>query len=471
MLLAIPNPNLLLCRYVGLNAIMYDPTHPYHFAVGGDDSRALVYDIRTTAMKAAGRGSAAGEAAAAGPSSTAGAAAEPAGPSGDPGGSMGEDEGEDEGVDFLLRNPLLGMGGGGPGPRYPGGGGGRPQVDPVDPVRSLRPSHLRHVSPSPHITCVVYSKRGELLVTYNEENIYSFGPPGTAPPPRAQGTGATPAGGQTEALRRLKRLRSTGDGNGMGSDDEDDGMPGSAGKYARGLEDDLVDDPPGTSGGAAAPGRTPGTAGPSYVPLRRTSFATPEEPWDHVLACYKGHRNSRTVKGVNFMGPEDDFVVSGSDCGHIFVWDRKTSELLQMQRGDQDVVNCIEPHPTLPCVLAASGIDDSVKVFGPSSEAPTFDARRAAAQMKRNAEDEGPWRDLMLRRALQRMHPEVRGCLVSMESLGLAACILTSVSVSGLLTCINTLSPREWPPTSSCFLLALSVLSPTGVCSALLWGR
>ncbi|CAN0384677.1 unnamed protein product, partial [Hapterophycus canaliculatus] len=37
---------------------------------------------------------------------------------------------------------------------------------------------------------------------------------------------------------------------------------------------------------------------------------------------FTGHRNVLTVKQVNFYGPRSEFVVSGSDCGHIFLWDK-----------------------------------------------------------------------------------------------------------------------------------------------------
>jgi len=36
---------------------------------------------------------------------------------------------------------------------------------------------------------------------------------------------------------------------------------------------------------------------------------------------FVGHRNNATVKGVNYDGPNSEFVVSGSDCGNIFFWD------------------------------------------------------------------------------------------------------------------------------------------------------
>lgn len=57
---------------------------------------------------------------------------------------------------------------------------------------------------------------------------------------------------------------------------------------------------------------------------------------------YSGHCNVRTVKDVNFFGLQDEYVVSGSDSGHVFIWDKKTSELVNILKGDSDVVNVIQ---------------------------------------------------------------------------------------------------------------------------------
>ncbi|TRY98936.1 hypothetical protein DNTS_016991 [Danionella cerebrum] len=86
---------------------------------------------------------------------------------------------------------------------------------------------------------------------------------------------------------------------------------------------------------------------------------------------YKGHRNNATVKGVNFYGPCSEFVVSGSDCGHIYLWDKKSARVVQFMEGDRGgVVNCLEPHPHLPG-LATSGLDHDVKLWAPTAENPT----------------------------------------------------------------------------------------------------
>ncbi|XP_022086042.1 DDB1- and CUL4-associated factor 8-like [Acanthaster planci] len=87
--------------------------------------------------------------------------------------------------------------------------------------------------------------------------------------------------------------------------------------------------------------------------------------------CYKGHRNNQTVKGVNFYGPQSQFVVSGSDCGNIFLWEKNTEKIVQYMKGDvQGVVNCLESHPS-SAVLATSGLDHDVKIWMPTSAEPT----------------------------------------------------------------------------------------------------
>ncbi|KAF7235556.1 DDB1- and CUL4-associated factor 8 [Varanus komodoensis] len=100
-------------------------------------------------------------------------------------------------------------------------------------------------------------------------------------------------------------------------------------------------------------------------------FDTSHSDGAEYIKRYKGHRNSATVKGVNFYGPKSEFVVSGSDCGHIFLWEKASCQIVQFMDGDAGgVVNCLEPHPHLP-VLATSGLDHDVKIWAPTAESPT----------------------------------------------------------------------------------------------------
>jgi len=50
---------------------------------------------------------------------------------------------------------------------------------------------------------------------------------------------------------------------------------------------------------------------------------------------FQGHRNSATVKSVNFYGPGDEFVVSGSDCANVFLWSKETGAIVNMFHGDE----------------------------------------------------------------------------------------------------------------------------------------
>ncbi|CAA3006297.1 DDB1- and CUL4-associated factor 8 isoform X2 [Olea europaea subsp. europaea] len=81
--------------------------------------------------------------------------------------------------------------------------------------------------------------------------------------------------------------------------------------------------------------------------------------------AYKGHRNCETVKGVSFFGPNSEYVVSGSDCGRIFIW-KKGGELIRVMEADKHVVNCIESHPHT-MVLASSGIESDIKIWIPKA--------------------------------------------------------------------------------------------------------
>jgi WD40 repeat protein len=64
---------------------------------------------------------------------------------------------------------------------------------------------------------------------------------------------------------------------------------------------------------------------------------------------------------VNFLGPNDELIASGSDDGNFFLWNKSTGKLHGIYEGDGSIVNVIEQHPSLP-LIAVSGIDTTVKV-------------------------------------------------------------------------------------------------------------
>ncbi|XP_034827389.1 DDB1- and CUL4-associated factor 8 [Maniola hyperantus] len=83
---------------------------------------------------------------------------------------------------------------------------------------------------------------------------------------------------------------------------------------------------------------------------------------------YSGHRNIATFKGVSFFGPKSEYIVSGSDCSYIYIWEKESEAIVQWMEGDMNgVVNCIETHPRFP-VMATSGLDKDVKLWIPKRQ-------------------------------------------------------------------------------------------------------
>uniref|UniRef100_T1PAH6 WD domain protein n=1 Tax=Musca domestica TaxID=7370 RepID=T1PAH6_MUSDO len=117
--------------------------------------------------------------------------------------------------------------------------------------------------------------------------------------------------------------------------------------------------------------------------LADLEMETKEAIFDYLRMKYTGHRNARTmIKEATFWG--NNYVMSGSDCGHIFTWDRRTGKLVMLMQADQHVVNCLQPHPELP-YLASSGIDYDVKIWAPILKEKNFNEEEAEDLMKRNA--------------------------------------------------------------------------------------
>lgn len=80
---------------------------------------------------------------------------------------------------------------------------------------------------------------------------------------------------------------------------------------------------------------------------------------------YCGHCNTTTdIKEANFFGSNGQYIMAGSDDGSFFIWDRKTTNIVRVLRGDESIVNCLQPHPS-HCMLATSGIDPVVRLWSP----------------------------------------------------------------------------------------------------------
>ena len=59
--------------------------------------------------------------------------------------------------------------------------------------------------------------------------------------------------------------------------------------------------------------------------------------------------------------------MAGSDDGSFFIWNRKTTNIVKIIKGDESIVNCLQPHPST-CMLATSGIESVVRLWSPMAE-------------------------------------------------------------------------------------------------------
>ncbi|XP_059152428.1 WD and tetratricopeptide repeats protein 1-like [Physella acuta] len=88
-----------------------------------------------------------------------------------------------------------------------------------------------------------------------------------------------------------------------------------------------------------------------------------------------GHCNTTTdIKEANFFGSNGQYIVAGSDDGSFFIWDKLTNNIMRVMRGDESIVNCLQPHPST-CLLATSGIDPVVRLWSPGPEDGTKNER------------------------------------------------------------------------------------------------
>ena len=164
------------------------------------------------------------------------------------------------------------------------------------------------------------SSRPELCVSYQGDQIYTFSTRG--------GSGGSGGGGSAAFASPVKALAAEGAAARAAAR--------NAAADASGSDDDSKSD---------------GEEAEAYAGAR---------PADR---SFGGHINHRTfLKTVAYFGPADEFIVSGSDSGHLFVYDERSGRVANALRADRQVCNGVVPHPTLP-LLASYGIDSAAKLW------------------------------------------------------------------------------------------------------------
>lgn len=114
------------------------------------------------------------------------------------------------------------------------------------------------------------------------------------------------------------------------------------------------------------------TASHNHSVNERFDLSDDELHWRSLARDYKerfvGTSNSKTdIKEANFFGQDGKYIVSGSDDGNLFIFERPSGAVVDVLAADKSIVNCAQPHPYL-CLIATSGIDHEIRLWSPQPE-------------------------------------------------------------------------------------------------------
>jgi hypothetical protein len=85
--------------------------------------------------------------------------------------------------------------------------------------------------------------------------------------------------------------------------------------------------------------------------------------FNRQFASYGGHLNRFTfLKAAKYAGPNDEYICTGSDSGHAFIYDKISSAVVSLLKADTSICNGIVPHPTLP-LFVTYGMNSSAKLW------------------------------------------------------------------------------------------------------------
>jgi len=108
---------------------------------------------------------------------------------------------------------------------------------------------------------------------------------------------------------------------------------------------------------------------PSTHPAQLTGILT-----THFGRCYPIGPNVMTeIKQACFLGPENEYIAAGTDDGTLCIACADSGRLMTSLPGDAQILNCIEPNPQYPWLIATSGIAQTIKLWEPTGEGESLD--------------------------------------------------------------------------------------------------
>lgn len=97
----------------------------------------------------------------------------------------------------------------------------------------------------------------------------------------------------------------------------------------------------------------------------------PEEVhlWDlelrRIVRKYVGQVQSDYIIRSCFGGVDENFVLSGSQDNHVYVWNRDTTDLVEVLAGHEGFINCVRWSPIHPAMFATASDDKTVRIWLP----------------------------------------------------------------------------------------------------------
>ncbi|KAL1550098.1 WD repeat-containing protein WDS [Salvia divinorum] len=80
---------------------------------------------------------------------------------------------------------------------------------------------------------------------------------------------------------------------------------------------------------------------------------------------YSGHMQQKYVIRSCFGGLNSMFIASGSEDSKVYIWNRRSSDPLEILSGHLKTVNSVSWNPRRPQMLASASDDNTIRIWGP----------------------------------------------------------------------------------------------------------
>ncbi|KXZ53658.1 hypothetical protein GPECTOR_6g575 [Gonium pectorale] len=215
-----------------------------------------------------------------------------------------------------------------------------------------------------HLTGLTFAAGGAQLVLSYSGEASSAELPGPALPLVAGGQNGSAVTGQLQAGRPQQQHGSYGAASASPAGSEESGAARSP--LQRGPASAVPAEETVPIINSALAGRVGCIVDSNKSPAGTTERAAGDRGY---IRCFDGHKNIMTMKEVAWMGGSScgpSYVISGSDDGHVFVWDYGTGDIMRVLGSSSDhlIPSCLAVHPCEP-MLATCGNGTVVKMWGP----------------------------------------------------------------------------------------------------------